>query len=229
MATLNKLIYNLRNSKRGGILADDDKISNRQLAFVIGYYRAMILQRKLKQERISVSKYEQTLSCVEMVCVDRSECCELPTGCLILRSKIRLPKTINWGTNHGVTFVGLPDFTESYQFVSESQARWSMFNKFTGKLRKAYFKDGYIYITNNIELEVITVRGLFEDPVAAAELYKDCDPDIACASFDDEYPMEEAVIPMMNDMIFKNEMSLLTLSPEDTRNDTRQQPEEQKE
>ena len=225
--TLNKIIYNIRNSKKGGILSDDDKITDRQLAFIIGYYRAMLIKQDLDKGIKPAYASKQTLPAVEMEQVDKSSDCSAPVGCYTVRSKEPIINPIDTKKGVAITYVGTVDGEESFQFQSESRSRWSRFSTYTASLRKAYLKDGYLYIVNDIIIEVVQVQGIFENPELASK-YKNCcgctDP---CFTYDSTYPIEDSRIPLINELIFKNEMNLLSMAPQDTTNDTSDRVQEQ--
>lgn len=229
MPSLNEIIYNIRNSKRGGILSDDDKISDRQLAFIIGTYRARLIKQDLDKGKRPSYANKQTLSVVPVDLQDKSTDCEIPVGCYLLRSVNKLPTPIDLNNGVALFFIGTVDGEESFQFQSESRTRWDRYATYTGKLRKAFLRDGYLFIVNDTVTEEIRVEGIFEQPEQAAAYFKSCGGTETCFTYDSPYPIEESMLPIINEMIFKNEMNLLTVSPQDTSNDSSdriQQPPE---
>jgi hypothetical protein len=227
MATLNQIIYNIRNSKKGGILSDDDKVTDRQLAFIIGYYRSMLIKQNLEKGRKPPYAAKQTLSVVEMVQTDKSDDCDTPVDCYTLRSKARIPLPIDYAKGVLLTFVGTIDGEESFQFQSQARSRWSKYERFTSNLRKAYIRDGYLFVVNDLIIEVVQLQGIFQQPELAAGYKLNCDSDEPCFTFDSEYPIESSMIPLVTKLIFENEMALLSMTPQDTTNDTSDRVQEQ--
>jgi len=227
MATLNQIIYNIRNSKKGGILSDDDKVTDRQLAFIIGYYRAFLIKQDLDRGRKPAYANKQTLNVVEMDLVDKSDDCECPTGCYVVRSKEPLIAPLDYPKGVAITYVGTVDGEESFQFQSQARSRWSKYDRFTSQLRKAYLRDGYLFVVNDLIIEEVQVQGIFERPEEADRYKKSCDGTAPCFSYDDPYPIEDSKIPLITEMIFKNEMALLSMAPQDTTNDTSDRVQEQ--
>ena len=175
MATLNQIIYNIRNSKKGGILSDDDKVTDRQLAFVIGYYRSLLLKQGLEKGKKPPFTAKQTLSVVEMEQVDKSDDCDTPVGCYTVRSTEKLPQPIDYNKGAMITYIGTIDGEESFQFQSQARSRWSRYDRWTSKLRKAYIRDGYLYVVNDLIIEAVQVQGIFEKPEEAAKYKIACD------------------------------------------------------
>lgn len=225
--TLNKIIYNIRNSKKGGILSDDDKVTDRQLAFIIGYYRAMLIKQDLERGRKPSYAAKQTLPVIDLKQVDASDDCDLPVGCYLLRSVEPILTPIDYSKGVAITYVGTVDGSESFQFQSQARSRWSKYERFTGKLRKAYLRDGYLFIVNELVMEVAQVQGIFESPEGAAKYRKTCDSLDSCFTYDSIYPIEDSRIPIITEMIFKNEMGLMSMSPQDTTNDASDRVQEQ--
>jgi len=227
MATLNQIIFNIRNSKKGGILSDDDKVTDRQLAFIVGYYRSVLLKQAMDKGKKIPYAAKQTLSVVEMEQVDKSDDCDTPVECYTVRSVKRLPQPIDYAKGVMISYIGTIDGEESFQFQSQARTRWSRYDKYTSSLRKAYIRDGYLYIVNDLIIELVQVQGIFERPELAAEYKLNCGSDDPCFTYDSPYPVEASMIPVITEMIFKNEMTLLSMTPQDTINDGSDRVQEQ--
>ena len=63
-----------------------------------------------------------------------------------------------------ITFVGSLDTKVAFPFMSEYQARWSKWNRFTALVTRSFLRDGFLYITSTDQfIEKLTVHGVFED------------------------------------------------------------------
>lgn len=224
MATYNEIVYNLKNLYRGGITSDDDTISNKQLIFIFNYYRAKLIREDLNKKRTIDRQLIQSLNCLQFECVDASECCEITdSGSTVLRSVNPLPKLLELHDKNLLLYVGTVDGDKPFQITTQTLARWSKYNKYTGKKTKAYLKDSnrYLYIINPPKgLEFVTVQGVFENPEEARDL-SDCSGN-PCFSYEDEYPVSAHMIPVINEMIMTKELKAFVTTPTDETNNTNQ-------
>jgi hypothetical protein len=164
MATLAQLRYDILNKLRQGISSDDDRISTRQIDFNIKSKRAALIRQEQQAGNKLSSDFIQVIPCLDVQLVDKSECCEIETDCLILRTTQRIPKTVS----DLLTFVGTIDQSETFQIISSQRARWAKYSPFTSRIPKAYSLDDYIYITVEKTIEKIRIHGIFEDPESLA-------------------------------------------------------------
>lgn len=220
MATLNELTYNLLNISKGGRVSDDEPISLKQVAFWVGYYRAWLLRQDYEKKRTINPDAVQSLGCVPVQLVDKAECCEIETKCYILRTIDKIPKPIEFYMRNGLEFVGTIDRAKSFQLMSPYRSNWKKYHKYTADIESAYQLNGYIYVTSNTVLEYINIQGIFEDPTEA-QRYNTCENGQPCFSYDDEYPLATHFIPSLVDLITKRELGITTMSPEDTKNNAK--------
>ncbi|NJO65416.1 MAG: hypothetical protein HC836_47180 [Richelia sp. RM2_1_2] len=52
MSTLNEIVYNIKNIRKAGGLTDDDDLSNRQLYFIVGYVRSMLIKEYIQKTEV---------------------------------------------------------------------------------------------------------------------------------------------------------------------------------
>lgn len=224
MATYNEIEFSLKNLYRGGITSDDEDISGRQLMFHFRNYRATFIRRDLNMGKQLDRQLVQDLGCVKVICVDASECCEIESsGTTVLRTEKPLPKLIELYNKNLLTFVGTVDKQEAYQITTPTQARWSKFNKFTKKGIRAYLQSNtnYLYIINAPNgIELINIQGVFENPEEIKN-FNNCDG-TPCFSKDNEYPISAHMIPAITQEIINKELRLLSGTPTDTTNDTKE-------
>lgn len=211
MASLSQLTFNIANIFRGGYTSSQEPVSNRQIAFWIGYYRAQIIKRELDNRKTLSRKFIQDLGCLALEEVDKADCCEYEWGCSILRTVEAIPNMIQ------SSFIGLIDKQSQIPFTTSTQANWSQNNRYTANMRKAYWQGNRIYLINGSRLRAINVRGVFSDPLAAAELV-DCDGKV-CFSWDSEYPLPEEFIQPITDMIVSKEGRFIFSTPNDQTTD----------
>lgn len=219
MITLNQLVYNLKNLIRGGRLSDDEMISDRQLEFIINYTRAVLIKRDIDKGKKIDDQLIQSLGHVKVKLAHPSECTDLAVGCKILKTEKALPKSIESNYANLITYVGTVSGAKSYQFATEARSRWSKFDKYTSKLPRAFYRGGYVFITENKVMTTISIKGVFEDPREVAS-FIDCNG-APCYTVDSPYPIPAYMIAPLNEMILNKEFRLAALSPTDTTNNAR--------
>lgn len=225
---LSKIVYNIRNLIAGGILSDDENLSKLQVAFMVNYYRAKLLKQDQDKGHVAQTSYIQNLGVVDIIQADKNECCQLgfTTEC-ILRTKFKVPKPLETRQGLNLTFVGLLDGTP-FTKETHNSTFWSFASKYTGKLPKWYYFNGYIYLVNpvSIMLDAINIQGIFEEPLVANQ-FKSCDcpgNEIDCgktfSSYDFDYPIPMHQVDIVVKMVAQTEVALLRSIPNDISNNS---------
>lgn len=208
MATLRQIYFNIMNIIRGGRQSDDELISERQMTFMVNYYRGMLIRQDYEKKRNINPDIVQDLKCVPVVLVDKADCCEIVTDCYILRTETPIPKTIEFYYNNALMYVGGVDKVHPFQISSIYESTWASGNRLTGSLEKAYLLNGYVYITSNTVLKHVNIRGIFEDPITAME-YNACNNHYTCEPYEEPYPVSASMIPIITQMIMEKELRLV--------------------
>jgi len=132
--------------------------------------RAKLMYEKLhdKKKKLSTHIY-QTIPCIPLKKIDTTECpCAPQLGCMFLRTVYPIPKMI--GMPSSVTSSdgqGLID----YDYVDWDKFKWKMntrykFNRTKGYFTFKQFENGtHIYVYNDNLRKLLTVTGVFEDPL----------------------------------------------------------------
>ncbi len=195
MATLKEINFNIRNLIRGGILSDDERISEAQMDFIIHSVRAMFIKQAVdKNQYISPDTYQPT--CIDLTIVDKSECPEIKTNCVILRSIDKIPGILRANKGLQVQEITALDGSISFPLIPMSRSKWRSYNKYTSNEKVAYLKNGYLYLTNDVLQEKVAVSAIFENPVDAASL--------SCALSTDAYPLSTDMIDGITTYIVRN-------------------------
>jgi hypothetical protein len=219
--TLNELVYDIKNIAYGGTTSDDAKVSDRQIAHWIRMYRSVLVRQEITSRSILHQTYIQHLRCVELEPVDMAECCSANAGCVVLRSKKQLPKTITvGGREHSLTTVTSFDDQQTVDSVSYLEAKYNAYSRFSSSKPKYFLKNDYLYIvTDNLALGKVNVSGIFEDPDQVGD-FSDCDGK-PCWTWDTEYPISTDIAKRVVDFILQERMGVVRPAPEDTMNDAR--------
>ena len=170
MATLNEIVANIRNIAGGRVPSDDDVPSYEQVKFWVNQYRALLIKRDLDKGKSINPDVVSDLGCVELKLVDAAECCDIKAGCVVLKTAVKIPDTIELNQYNAITFVGLIDKATGFQITTPVKAKWTKYNRFTSSAAEAYLLNGHIYITNNKVIRYINIRGIFNDPASLSSV-----------------------------------------------------------
>ena len=217
--TLNEIAYNILNLVRGGRSSNNDHISLDQVKFNVKYYRAMLIRRDFARNGTITRHLEQDLKCLELVKVDASKCCNLPTECAVYKTIRKIPRTVRFNFKDAVTYVGAIDGKANIPIVESHTVQWLPYDKYTKNKMKAYMIEDYLYVYNADGLKFINVRGIFEDPEDLSKY--DCDGN-DCYDDDSDFPIPMDMLQTITQGIMSGELMMLSSSVNDTTNDTLQ-------
>ena len=215
--TISTIVNDLLNVIRGSQITASEPISKRQVEAWVHSYRALILKQDLDKNKVPNPDYIQTIQALNVEEVDEVEGSTLTTEYKTFRTLIQLPKTLDLNFRSGFTYIGTITGQE-LQFIPEAQARWKQHTKWTPNDRVAYLKDGYLYVTNDLEIRYLTVRGIFEIPTEVSHL-NNANEVITDATEDSIYPMPIDKIPLLKEMILSKELGIMVQAPSDISND----------
>lgn len=226
MASYNEIVYDIMELIRGNQLSDDTDISETQIRYHLSNQRSLWLRNEYnKPGRKIDSQIEQDLGCLELEEVDAADCCEIQSGCTALRTKKQLPKLLELHSGEAITRVGpINKMKAPFAFDSYNKAVYSVNNKYSRKSVTSFLLNGYIYLIIDDPayqtLEYINVRGVFANPEDLKD-YK-CDHEgTACFSYDDEYPINNWMIPYIKEQIL-NQLGMSLQIPKDELNDAKE-------
>lgn len=212
--TLPQLVYNLRNIIRDN-RSDDIKVTDRQLEFIINYYRARLIKQEVDKNRPVSSNIIQDLGKVPLTKMDMSEISGVVTGDNILRTTDEIPKLLELNQKDAIIYIGGLDKVSNIDFVTKAQSKWNRYNKYGSKLPTAYYRNGYIYIINFPKnTKFINIEGIFVDPREVSRYKTD---GIMCYDItQDPYPMSEYMISTLTDMVVSKELTVfLQMTPDE--------------
>lgn len=225
MSTLNQLTYSIINTINPNSIKGSP-ITKELVAFHIKNVRAQLARQQIGKYGTLDMQYIQHLGCIPLVLADKSECCEYPTGCKILRTTIPIPTTIN-GSTSLLTRVGPVDpSSRSFQHIEFERVPFEGYNRFTKDLIKWFIPNTsnylFLLVRNNDlldnSLEVIGAQGIFEDPQEVAKFHN-CSTGEVCFNSDSKYPMPDSMTPIVQDIVIKNLLGIEIKQTIDTSND----------
>jgi hypothetical protein len=217
--TLNTIVTDLLNIVRGSQISQSEPISKRQLEAWVHQYRAFLLKRDLDKGKMPNPDYIQEIAGIEMSPVDLIEgFVSLEADERVMKSDLALPSTIDLNHKPGFTYVGTSDGHE-IMFVSETRSKWQQYKKYTEKEPLVYLNGGYLYLVGNGNLpKYLTVKGVFEVPTEVSNFTNPV-TDSTSAGLDDPYPIPINIVPVLKEMILKQELGIQSQAWSDDKND----------
>lgn len=165
-----------------------------QMKLVLNYKRAQFFKRLLDQHPEQRRYFYKDFN-VALQQADKAEC-PVDTDCIVKRSKLKVPLPIRSSGGDIFDYVGSSDKTQPYGYATPAQvAQYRKYNKYTSRVSKYYYSNGYLYIYVDKDVENINVTGVYPDPRQLTAFV--CN-DGNCYSDDSQY---EIPYDLINDMI----------------------------
>lgn len=231
---IGEIVQRVQSLYSKGAASDDSRLSSRHIYNHMLTTRArLISQEANKKQRISAWNY-QTIPCIEMEVVPAHECPCLPAiGCDVLKSKYELPKPLHGLSEDLIKSVTSIERSIKIDSITINAVNAQRGNKYTSKKSNYFIRDGYLYLTTYTEMSVLSIVGLFEDPVEVEEFIGYCDETCTGCRGCKDYPEEEFPIDvsMIDQLIQLTSQELLNIFPQsiedkvnDSQDKTQQQP-----
>ena len=220
---LNEIAYNLLNLVRGGRSNQDEHISLSQIKFNIKHYRAVFIRRDYAKNGFNSRHIEQDLGCVQLKAVDATQCCNLPSTCIVYRSIKSIPKTIRYSFEEAITYVGDITGTDTIPLVNSNMIQFLPYDKYTKKRYKAYMINDFLYVYNADGLSTINIRGVFENPEDVAK-FDECSSGVCYDDNASDFPISMDMLSLINQGLLNGELQMLAGTLSDTTNDRMQDP-----
>jgi len=219
--TQRELIEDIILSANAGRPSDDYLLDYDQIRLWTNLYRAQLIKEFAVKKQILSAAFTQDLGCIDLVCVDKADCCD---GFMIdeywKKLSKPLPTLVNLGGYAPITFVGLVDKITPLSVVDNFYAAYGRYRKYTGRQRRAFIVGGQIYfdLPPGDKLSKVNVRAILFDP-------RDVNQFRECVCYDedvDSYPVESYMNAMIKRMILTLELNiqLKTQPMEDRANDS---------
>jgi hypothetical protein len=213
--TTKQLIADIRNIATSGSNPVDFRIEDKQILFWINEIRSMLISQSLQKRQDISDTWLQQITCLELVEVDKSECCEITTDCKILRTVRQLPDTIE--TNADNTIIRVESMIgEIISKTTPFESKYVSFSKYTKNKGRWYSKNNYLYIINEQYIDKINVVGLFENP-ADLIAYTACNGS-TCFSYNSPYPASLKMASDITNIVLKTKVYPFLQLPQDNTN-----------
>lgn len=215
MSTYRELVYLVLDELK--LTSDDALFNEEHVMFLLGKYRGFLLKQQYKDIKKEIPESNYQTLCLDLIQVPAitGEPCE---GGTYLRSKEKIPFLMPVATPRV--------YTEDYYqgditYVSRERMKYVGYNRWLPNIIYASIgPDNYLYFKSfnpqYLYLEKARLTGIFEEPEKAAEL--ECNRDEStCDPMDMKFPLEEALIPQVVELVVK-ELSRPEYLPEDKQN-----------
>lgn len=213
--TWRQIVFMVLDELKG--MSDDFSFTEDHVIFLLSKYRALVLKKQYESDIkkfITESNY-QTI-CLDLIEVPAisGEPCE---GGSYLRSKEKIPITLMLGNPR---VYPIDYFQGEITYVNRDRMRYVGHNKWLKNIIYCSIApDGYLYFKSCnpqfLYLEKVKFTAIFEDPDKVSDL--SCEGDAACNILDRTFPLEEALIPSLIELVVK-ELKSAAYTPEDPDN-----------
>jgi len=181
----------------------------------------MFIRRDFMRNGLITRHLEQDLGCLELEKVDASVCrdCGFIVDCPVWKTKKKIPRTVRFNFRDAITHVGDITGLGRIPLIEPYEVQWLPYDKYTANRPKAYMIEDYLYVYNPNAMELVNVRGVFEDPEELAGL-KSCDP--VCYDADSPFPIPADMVGQISAGLINGELKLLVTTLVDDENDRQQ-------
>ncbi len=214
--TLDSIINDLLYTIRGARVTQSERISRRQIENWVHQYRSILLKQDIDKGKLLNPDYVQILTNVELVQVDK-DIEKMGIDYYVLRSKYKLPNTIDFNHKYGIIFIST-FYGDEIQLVNEPRVSWQKYRRFTGNDKIAYLKDGYLHIHNTKLLSYVDISGIFQNPLDAIN-FDNINKGLRLIGYEIEYPIPYNMLPILKGMLLERELGIIMRVPSDNKND----------
>lgn len=223
---LGELIQRVQSLYSKGVQSQSTRLRNRHIYNKLLTVRSkLISQEYKKKQRISSFNF-QTLPCVELIKVPSHDCpCVPPIGCSIVRSKYKLPKPLSGLNGHIITSVSSIDRKIKIDEVNINELKYLKGNKYTTKRANYFIHNNYLYLTIPTKIQIVSVTGLFEDPIEANNFLSYCNENSTkkpCKDYlNTDFPIDMDMVDTLIEMSLNELISIFSQGIEDTTTNSR--------
>ena len=219
MSTYKELVYMCLDELK--LYSDDALYTEEHIMFLLGKYRTFLIKQRYSDVKKQIPESNYQTICLDLIEVPAisGEPCE---GGSYLRSKEKIPFLMKVG-NPKVYPVDY--YQGEITYVSRDRMRYVGYNKYLQNIIYASLgPDNYLYFKSFnpqfLYLEKVRMTGIFEDTLAASELQcPDKNGNIVCDVLDREFPIENALIPPLIQLVVE-ELTKAEYKPEDKENNS---------
>lgn len=185
------------------IISDDSIFQEEHVLFLLDKYRTFLLKQRYADIRKEIPESNYQTVCIDLKTVDAFE--GDPCSGQYLRSKDKIPEMLSIG---GRSITPVDYFSGNINYVNRDRFKYAGSSRYAqNQIYGTIGPDNYLYLKSNnpqaYHLCKAKVTGIFEDSRKASELSCDNKEDKTCDVMDRTFPIEEALIPPMLELIIK--------------------------
>lgn len=203
MATYKELTYLILDELK--LQSDDATFTEEHIIFLLDKYRSFILKQRYSDIKKQIPESNYQTICLDLIQVPAisGEPCE---GGTYLRSKNKILTLLGVGNPMVST---LDYYQGNITYISRERMRYVGYNKYLKNIIYCSIgPDNYLYFKSfnpqYLYLEKVKFTGIFEDSVNAEKLSCDTEEEQkSCDILDNNFPLEEALIPPVVELIMK--------------------------
>jgi len=176
MSTLRKLVSDVRSMHK--VLSTDSLITDRAIASEIKNNSLLLIKRETNLRKLwATDTLFTTISCLEMVEVPISECCDFVDPCTVARTKYKIPRIAEG--NYQYIIQGVYSINamsgRGTKFKEITVNRYVNLIKLPVIKRETYYwiMNDYLYVSNPM-LQSIRISALFETDVPNEMMFPEC-------------------------------------------------------
>ena len=219
MSTYKELIYMCLDELK--LYSDDALYTEEHIMFLLGKYRTFLIKQRYSDVKKQIPESNYQTICLDLIEVPAisGEPCE---GGSYLRSKEKIPFLMKIGNPR---VYPIDYYQGEITYVSRDRMRYVGYNKYLQNIIYASLgPDNYLYFKSFnpqfLYLEKVRMTGIFEDTLATSELQcPDENGDTVCDVLDREFPIENALIPPLIQLVVE-ELTKAEYKPEDKENNS---------
>lgn len=196
-----EVIQRVQSLYSKGVQSDDSRLTPRHIYSKLIAVRNKLVTEKLnKKQKISRWNY-QVLQCIKLIKIPTYDCpCVPPVGCSVWRTVSKIPKPLTNLNKDMIQSVTSIDGAVQFSETSWEAQKYKLGNRYTAYKPDYYIHDGYMFFVGKHIPKMVTITGLFEDPMEIVFVsYCDEETITDCTSpLDQDFPIDaEDVEPMI--------------------------------
>jgi hypothetical protein len=216
---LSKIIYTIQELRSKFSQSDDNPLSDRQVLFILNYYRSYLIRQDMEKGRPLSPFIMQELT-LDLEKVDKG--IGFITGDKILRTKIEIPKPIEGHMHDYITYVGRADFEDRWTQLDLQSLKSVTYTRHAGRFPRWFARESFIYVKfpPTCTIKKVLIRGVFEEPELVAKLAGKILP---FTGQEWDYPISNNMLSTIIRMLEESEFKFTFAIPKDHENDGSQQ------
>lgn len=176
MSILRKLVSDIRGMHK--LISTDGLITDRIIASEIRNNTLLLVKRETNLRKLwSTDSIFTTISCMELIEVPISECCDYVDSCNIARSKYKLPRIAEGNYQYVIQGV----YSINIMSGKGKKLKETTINRYVNLLKLPLIKNeeyfwivnDYLYVTNPF-VKAIRITAFFEEDIPNEIMYPDC-------------------------------------------------------